>query len=108
MVADIKQLVDSQINSNKLIIYLKPSCPYCIKAVKALDEVAGEGNYKIVDLTAEERMKEYQDYLQTLTGARTVPRVFLAGEFIGGGDDIVALKKQNKLSQIFEDAGIGA
>ena len=28
-----------------------------------------------------------QEYLQTLTGGRSVPRVFVGGKFIGGGDD---------------------
>ena len=31
-------------------------------------------------------MDEVQDYLGQLTGARSVPRVFMMGEFYGGGD----------------------
>merc|ERR1712046_275312 len=34
-------------------------------------------------------MVQIQDELQSLTGARSVPRVFINGEFYGGGDDTV-------------------
>lgn len=34
-----------------------------------------------------------QDYMRALTGARSVPRVFIAGKFVGGGEEIVMLHK---------------
>ena len=35
-------------------------------------------------------MTEIQDYLGQMTGARSVPRVFVNGKFYGGGDDTAA------------------
>ena len=35
-------------------------------------------------------MDAIQDYLKELTGARSVPRVFVNGKFYGGGDDTSA------------------
>ena len=35
-------------------------------------------------------MKFIQDELHRITGARTVPRVFIHQEFYGGGDDTAA------------------
>ena len=46
-----------------------------------------------------------QNYLQTLTGERSVPRVFVAGKFIGGGSDVRALQDQGKLVPLLKDAG---
>ena len=33
---------------------------------------------------------EIQDYLREKTGARSVPRVFINGQFYGGGDETAA------------------
>ena len=46
-----------------------------------------------------------QDYLNQLTGGRSVPRVFVAGKFIGGGDDTVAKQQSGELKQILQKAG---
>ena len=47
-----------------------------------------------------------QDYLLKLTGGRSVPRVFLDGLFIGGGDDTEALARNGKLEVMVKEKGI--
>jgi len=37
--------------------------------------------------------------------AYQVPRVFIGGKFVGGGDDVVALHSNGKLKTILEEAG---
>jgi len=64
--------------------------------------------YLIIELDKEKdekAMGEIQDYLQKKTGARSVPRVFVNGKFIGGGDDTVKLEKTGELKQVLEGAG---
>ena len=46
-----------------------------------------------------------QDYLLELTGERTVPRVFIKGQCIGGGSETRNLHQQNKLVPLLKDAG---
>lgn len=46
-----------------------------------------------------------QDYLLSLTGDRTVPRVFIAGECIGGGSDTKKLHQEGKLVPLLKSAG---
>lgn len=44
---------------------------------------------------------EIQEALYEITGQRTVPNVFIAGQHIGGNSDVQALKSADKLeSQI--------
>ncbi len=45
------------------------------------------------------------DYLQTLTGARTVPRVFIGQKFVGGGTEVRTLKENNQLVPMLKAAG---
>ena len=46
-----------------------------------------------------------QDYLNQLTGGRSVPRVFVGGKFIGGGDDTVSKQQSGELKKILQQAG---
>ena len=51
-------------------------------------------------------VNDIQDYLQSITGGRSVPRVFIDGEFIGGGDDTDALQRSGKLEVMLKQKGI--
>jgi hypothetical protein len=46
-----------------------------------------------------------QDALQELTGARSVPRVFVGGQFIGGGDDTARKAANGELERLLKAAG---
>jgi len=47
---------------------------------------------------------EYQEILGQMTGEDTVPRVFINGECIGGGDDTEKLEKKGELKKKLEEA----
>lgn len=41
-----------------------------------------------------------------VTGARSVPRVFIGGKFIGGGDDTVRLFENGELKNLLQAQGL--
>jgi glutaredoxin 3 len=47
-----------------------------------------------------------QDALLKMTGARSVPRVFVDGKCIGGGDDTDAMARDGRLKTMLTAAGI--
>ncbi len=47
---------------------------------------------------------EYQKVLGKITDAKTVPRVFIAGKCIGGGDDTERLDKKGDLEKQLKTA----
>ena len=49
---------------------------------------------------------QVQDALLKLTGGRSVPRVFVDGKFIGGGDDTAAMARDGRLKTMLVSAGI--
>ena len=49
-----------------------------------------------------------QDYLAQLTGARSVPRVFIDGKCIGGGDDTERLARSGELQKMLQGVGVAA
>ena len=51
-------------------------------------------------------MDDIQNELASRTGARSVPRVFIDGAFIGGGDETAAMAKSGELQKMLEEKGI--
>jgi hypothetical protein len=47
-----------------------------------------------------------QDALAQVTGARTVPRVFIGNKFVGGGDDTARLAENGKLRKLLVEVGL--
>ena len=43
--------------------------------------------------------------MKKLTGGRSVPRVFIGGQFVGGGDETAAFHRDGKLQALLEASG---
>ena len=58
-------------------MYSKPTCPYCKMAKEALKKFVGTDNlpadqYEVVEISGDPDMNEIQDYLNKITGGRSV------------------------------------
>jgi glutaredoxin 3 len=53
-----------------------------------------------VQLDKESEGSAIQDILLSITGGRSVPRVFINGKFIGGGDETAAAAANGTLAQL--------
>ncbi|XP_040108140.1 glutaredoxin-1-like [Oryx dammah] len=90
--------VKSKIQSGKVVVFIKPTCPYCRRTQELLSQLPfKQGLLEFVDITANSDTNEIQDYLQQLTEARTVPRVFIGKECIGGCTDLVNIHERGEL-----------
>ncbi|VDN83926.1 unnamed protein product [Brugia pahangi] len=98
--------VTSLTKSTPVVVFSKSYCPYCKNAKRALSTFRMRGDlYKIIELDEREDCDKIQDILLQLTGARSVPRVFIGGKCIGGGDDTVAAQKDGRLEKLLKEAG---
>lgn len=102
----VKQFVDSTIKNNKVVVWSKSYCPYCKKAKHAIFSIVPVDEVEVVELDLHPMGDEIQDYLKDITGGRSVPRVFINGKFIGGGDDTVAKLKSGELEKLLKEAGV--
>ena len=96
-------LVKSLISQNKVMIFSKTFCPYCSKAKSAFDKLGVKPF--VVELEDRKDCDEIQDALQTLTGKRSVPRVYINGVFLGGGDDTASALANGTLEKKCREAG---
>ncbi|EDW69939.2 glutaredoxin [Drosophila virilis] len=94
------QFVRDTIAKNKVAIFSKTYCPYCTMAKEPFRKL--KVNAMIVELDGRKDGNEIQSVLGEMTGARTVPRVFINGKFVGGGTDIKRMYELGTLQKFFE------
>jgi glutaredoxin-like protein len=64
-------------------LFTKPGCPHCARAKKALDDHGWSYDEIVIGRGAT------SGALQAVTGATTVPQVFVEGKRIGSADDLI-------------------
>ncbi len=67
----------------KAIVWSRESCPYCVSAVRLLENKGIEYEERKI---GEGFTRE--DLLQVVPEARTVPQIFLGEEYVGGYTDL--------------------
>ena len=97
--------IEQLIRKYPVMVFSKSYCPYSKKAKDILSKYNLGENYHVLELDQlSSKTDQYQDELGKLTGARTVPRVFINGKCIGGGDDTSALDKKGDLQRLLKEA----
>ena len=80
----------------KIEIYTTTHCPYCVKA-KALFQKKG---VEYIEINVDDDT-ERQKMIQLTGGARSVPQIFVDGEFLPGGcDGLFERERKSELNQI--------
>merc|ERR1711976_848075 len=99
--ASAQKYVDDLIKSKKVVMFSKSYCPFCHKAKRVFAQYnLSPDEYVVVELDQRKDGAEIQQIMKKMTGASSVPRVFINGKFIGGGDETVALDKQGKIKEM--------
>jgi len=81
-------------------IYTTPYCPYCVRAKRLLERKGVP--YEEIDVANDD---EARVALAERTGRRTVPQIFINGEYIGGSDELHALDSAGKLDALLTQLG---
>ncbi|MFT5116501.1 MAG: glutaredoxin-like protein [Kiritimatiellia bacterium] len=67
----------------RVTLFTKPGCPHCLRAKKALSD----NRYQYEEIVLGGKGITYSS-LAAVTGAGTVPQIFIDGEHIGSADDL--------------------
>jgi len=92
------------INSHKVQIFSKSSCPHCTKTKNMFAKLKVEVNIEELNQIADGAA--IQNELLQLTGQRTVPSIFINGKHLGGNSDAVEALQSGKLIQLLAEAGV--
>jgi glutaredoxin 3 len=77
-------------------IYTTHTCPYCVRAIKLLEEK--KVAYSVIDVSGDDDLRAKM--MIRANGRRTVPQIFINDAHIGGCDDLYALNSEGKLDPI--------
>ena len=89
------------IKDNKIMVFSKTYCPYCMKAKRALTDLGLQFTVQELDLDEKEG-SAIQQALLDLTGQRTVPNIFIKGLHLGGCDATLAAIADGKLKKMLD------
>ena len=77
-------------------IYTKWGCPYCYRAKALLEEKGALLTEYDITMGGPKRA----EMLERAPGSSTVPQIFIAGQHIGGCDDLMALDRKGGLDPL--------
>lgn len=98
------EIIKKQVTDNPVIIYMKgtpqmPQCGFSGNAVNALNSTGLPFAY--VNVLENDRifqaLPEYADW-------PTFPQIFIGGELVGGGDNVIEMLKDGSLKPMMEEA----
>ncbi len=78
-----------------VVIYTKPFCPYCSRAMALLDQKGVKYEEIVASMDPEKRAE-----MQQRSGRSTYPQIFINGEHVGGCDDMLALDRKGELDKL--------
>ncbi len=81
--------------SARVEVFTTPSCPYCVRAKRLLQERGIA--YTEVDVSTDDALRA--DVMKR-TGRRTVPQIFIDGRSIGGYDELAAMDSAGELADL--------
>lgn len=84
----------------KVTIYTKPLCPYCVRAMSLLAKKGAA----VDEVCAAFDQKRREEMLQRSNGKRTYPQIFIGETHVGGFDDLAELDRAGKLDQLLNAA----
>ena len=104
--SEVKEKIDTLLQEKKIVVISKSYCPFCKKAKEVLAKYNIPNEHiAILEIENDSSCEEIQKYMQVLTGGRSVPRVFIGGKCIGGGDETMALHNNGQLESLLKNVG---
>ena len=80
----------------EVVMYTRTYCPYCLRA-KALLQDKG---VDFEEINLDEQPERRSEMMQRAGGRSTVPQIFIAGQGIGGCDDVFELERKGRLDEL--------
>ncbi|XP_075539836.1 uncharacterized protein LOC142574688 [Dermacentor variabilis] len=96
--------VSETLDKNSVVIFSKSYCPFCKKAKNIFDGLGVA--YMSVELDSRSDGSDIQKVLGDMTGASTVPRVFVKKQCLGGASDVEDMNRNNKLQPLLKSHGL--
>ena len=78
-----------------VVMYAKPSCPYCQMAAHLLH--SKNISYKVIDIRGSRLLRLE---MESKSGRNTVPQIFIGDHHVGGYDDLSAADARGEIDSL--------
>lgn len=102
MAASKLQELDEIISSNRVVVFSKSWCPFCVKVKKLFESLNVEFKAFEFDLMKEDGSTLHEALIERYK-QKTVPCVFINGNHVGGCDSTLKAHKDGKLTELLEN-----
>jgi monothiol glutaredoxin len=108
-VADVVEKIQSTINSNKIVLFMKgnrsfPQCGFSAATVEIFEQLGAP--FETVDVLQD---MEIREGIKLYSNWPTIPQVYINGKFVGGCDIVRELYESGELEPMVKQAvGAGA
>ncbi|CAL1548122.1 unnamed protein product [Lymnaea stagnalis] len=96
-----QEFVQDIVKNNRVVVFSKTHCPHCDDSKMLLNNMGVD--YKTVELDQLKEGSQVQNVLGTITDAKTVPRIFIDGQCVGGNSDLKNLNKTGALKTLLNN-----
>lgn len=102
----MQNYIENSLSKNKVVIYIKGRpedsfCNYSSKAVKVLDHYGVTYGYENI-MESDDLRKA----IKTYSGVKTLPQIFINGEYCGGSDDIRDMHEKGTLETFLKTKSV--
>ena len=98
VVNESKNKISYSNNLNKIVIYTKDACAYCLGAKNLLRSKGVQYEEIVISVGS----TEFEKVVKLSNGLKTMPQVFINGQHIGGFDALKELNDSGKLDDILK------
>lgn len=89
-------------NESEVVVYATPTCSYCGAARMLLTRKGVRFTEHLVSNDAERRAE-----MESLSGRRSVPQIFIGDTHVGGFDELYALEQSGQLDEMLAGEHVG-
>ncbi|MFH4973645.1 hypothetical protein AB6A40_000354 [Gnathostoma spinigerum] len=99
--------VEDTVAAYPVVVFSASICPPCQKTKRALSIYRLPPElYRIVEVDLLNNRDNVMNALESITGFRSVPRVFIGGSYVGGCDEILEMQRNGKLDDLLKSCGV--
>lgn len=102
--AATKEMILAKNKENAVMVYSATYCPYCTEVKSLFSNLKVPA--KVIEVNNLEDGDAVRAGLTEITGSRTIPQVFIGGNYVGGCDDTISAYKSGELKTLLAGAGI--
>ena len=89
-------------NESEVVVYATPTCSYCGAARMLLTRKGVRFTEHVVSNDAKRRAE-----MESRSGRRTVPQIFIGDTHVGGFDELYALERSGRLDEMLAGEDVG-